>query len=517
MNSKLFEELKKFIDFPKANILDIKAEKNESKINDDQFFFYLKAFSEINILNKKIDEIKYVFENYFNDISSIIIKIKNNSNFKILEIINIRLEIIVNLLKNPNIINIKRKLIEIIIFHLYSENSEYFEIDNNYIPPFSHLVELEKLIIDKRLQNKNNKDILDDMKKLEKIKLSIKNNEKILNENQPKNNDKKKINHLNKVKGFLEFYLGKLHPYVYISENKGKFYILPRSMLKTETNTREYLFALESLIGSEKNKKKDKNNIIGLDNKIETNKEPIYYEKKLLTIDEEINILFSYNSNIEDLETDIIKQITKKYDEFKNDLNIINKKCKNLFDFDIKQSDKFDDWCDFSENIKNQIKKYVETFEKNVISKLDEALNLLFFELDFKACKNIINELNPFLREFIMKNNFKINNIIYKEFKDKNHVVYYVIIKICIVQKIIDLFLVYKKKIQDYLEIKEKQFLILMKKITLNLKNINNYVLENCKIDNISDIYNKWTQNSSNTKFKINELKSYLKRILIKK
>ncbi len=507
---KIFEEINEFIEFPKAYQLDIKFEKSDAKINDDQFFFYLKVFSEINKLNRKIDEINYLFDNYFSDISSIIIRMKNNSNFKIMEITNMRLEILINLLKNPNIVNIKRKLIEVIIFHLYSKNSEYFELDNNYIPPFPHLIELENLIIDKKIKTKKNKDILDDLKKLEKIKLSIKNNTKIPNVNQPKNNDKKKINHLNAIKDFLEFYKMKLHPYVHINDDNGKFYILPKCMFKTESNAREYLYTLESLIGNEQLKeKKNKDNLIGLGNKNETNIMHIYYEKKLLSIDEAINILFSFDSNISNLETDVIKQIKEKHEEFMNDLNMINTKYKNLFGFT--KSSKFDEYVDFSKNIEKQIKNYVETFEKNVISKLYDILNLLFLENNLKDCKNIIEKLNSFLKGLIQNSNFQINEKIYKEFKDKNQVLFFIIIKICIMQKMIDLMRDYKKRIQDYLENEEKSFLNLLKKIRLNLKHINNYVTDNCKLDNISDIYNKWCKYSLCKNITINELKNYIR------
>ena len=63
-----------------------------------------------------------------------------------------------------------------------------------------------------------------------------------------------------------------------------------------------------------------------------------------------------------------------------------------------------------------------------------------------------------------------------KEFKDKNQMMFFVIIKIYIVEKMIELFLDYKKKIQNYLEQKEKEFLYLVKIIKLNLKNINTMI-----------------------------------------
>ena len=94
-----------------------------------------------------------------------------------------------------------------------------------------------------------------------------------------------------------------------------------------------------------------------------------------------------------------------------------------------------------------------------------------------------------------------------KEFKDKNQMMFFVIIKIYIVEKMIELFLDYKKKIQNYLEQKEKEFLYLVKIIKLNLKNINNYVKENNKPENILDIYKKSSRKSANAKLKINELK----------
>jgi len=292
--------------------------------------------------------------------------------------------------------------------------------------------------------------------------------------NQPKNKDKVKINHLKEVKDFLEFYLNKLHPYVHISENKGKFYLLPNSMFKTNCNAIEYLFTLESIVEEEKMKEKNNNkNIIGLDNKNEVYKKPIYYEKKVLPIDEAINILFSCNTNISHLEKGVIKQINEKQKEFKNDLDKFNNKYKNLFDFDEIRDNELDDCIDFSKTIQNQINNYVEIFQNNVITKLNYILNFLFFE-DCKDYQSIINALNSFLKDFISYSKLKINNMTNKEFKDKNQLMFYVIIKIYIVEKVIELFMDYKKKIENYLEQKEKEFLYLVKKIKLNLKNINN-------------------------------------------
>ena len=101
-------------------------------------------------------------------------------------------------------------------------------------------------------------------------------------------------------------------------------------------------------------------------------------------------------------------------------------------------------------------------------------MNLLLFEQDFKDYQAIINALNSFLKNFISNSKLKINYMTNKEFKDKNQMMFFVIIKIYIVEKMIELFLDYKKKIQNYLEQKEKEFLYLVKIIKLNLKNINN-------------------------------------------
>ena len=49
------------------------------------------------------------------------------------------------------------------------------------------------------------------------------------------------------------------------------------------------------------------------------------------------------------------------------------------------------------------------------------------------------------------------------------------------------------------------------------MKNINNYVKENNKPENILDIYKKWSRKFANAKLKINELKNYLKENINKK
>ena len=71
-----------------------------------------------------------------------------------------RLSIVVNYLKNPNIINIKRKLVEVVIFNIYAENSHYFEISFDYYPQKFNLECLEQLIHNKKKVKKTKKKLI---------------------------------------------------------------------------------------------------------------------------------------------------------------------------------------------------------------------------------------------------------------------------------------------------------------------------------------------------------------------
>ena len=91
--------------------LDLPEEKENFSLYIQFSLLYSELFSLIQELNNTLNI-------SISSISSYINKIKDDSNIKILKIANLKLEFLIDLIKNNNIINIKIKLIEIMIFHL---------------------------------------------------------------------------------------------------------------------------------------------------------------------------------------------------------------------------------------------------------------------------------------------------------------------------------------------------------------------------------------------------------------
>lgn len=488
----ILEKIHKLIDFPKKDELNITKEKEDDENNImNQFAFFLNTADELSNLRKNVGEFKYFLENWLSEIPELLKKIKNNSNFKLLEITNLRLEILIHLLKSPNIINIKRKIIEIMIFHLYSENTDYFELDNDYVPTSKNISDLEKLIKAKSNDDIKNDDLLHLQSLLDQKKPDINETQKSVNHSKNYNMDKK--NKLRCAKSFLEFYKTKLNPFVHIFENKGQFYLLPRNMFSSETNFNKYLCDLESIIGKNGNVEKngEKNKIVGMKMENEIFDINIYKEKKLLTVDEAIDILFSFNSKINAIENSAILQIEQKQKEFKEALDKIYDTSKNVIKIKISSTESE---IDYDEEIVKQINNYVEIFEKDVIQNLSNILNSLLFEDEINDNDEIINKLNSFLDDFIKSCKIKLHKIKDDHFKDINQILYFIIIKTLMVQKMAALFECLKKKVIEKILNKEKEFLELTKIIKSNLHKLKKYVEEKIQFENVFDIFVEWNK-----------------------
>lgn len=165
-----FDYINKFVDFPKLSELKINYE--EQTLNKD-FYFIINSALMLNQSNSKLEALKHLIKNFLLDIDTLAEKIKLETKIRSLSILNLRLEILINFLKNPNIINIKRKLIEIIIVHLYVENKDYFTLPNDYHPTLQNLEELEKLIEAKLKKDKNNKKIKQDLDTIKDLKFDV--------------------------------------------------------------------------------------------------------------------------------------------------------------------------------------------------------------------------------------------------------------------------------------------------------------------------------------------------------
>ena len=524
-DKKIFEQINNYNNYPLIEKLDIKENNNDDNLNLD--YFVLEACSYWINLNKIIDIAYNTSRNFIQSITILIEKIKNNVRFRLFSINNNRLEIIIDFLKNPNIINIKRKLIEIINYHLYYSNPDYFNNNDDYSPTLNNLIALEKLIISKNVNNLNDPNVKNDLDKVKiekkiiidkKTKIEINNNNNTNNNtNNPTINnanntpiDKIKQRKLEIAKSFLDFYIAKLHPPVHISKNNANLYLLPRKMFNTKVEDIEYLYDLESIIND---KKQDKNFLIGLDKSIIPELE-IYNEKKILTIEEATKILFSFDSKVQDYENSSFQNLKKRQIEFESHLNKIEKICKNIrFDNDNSQITTLD----FSPEIKKQINEYVNSFENEALSKLTNIIDILI-EGNPEEYQEIIKKLELFFKTFFKSCHFDLTKTFIEKFKNKNHTLYFIKIKTLILEKIIKFLEETNKKCIQTLTLKENSFQDLTKKVLSNIRRLKNIIEKKNVFADENELFAEWVKvsNYSGNEISFDKIKEYLKAFISK-
>ena len=524
-DKKIFEQINNYNNYPLIEKLDIKENNNDDNLNLD--YFVLEACSYWINLNKIIDIAYNTSRNFIQSITILIEKIKNNVKFKMFSINNNRLEIIINFLKNPNIINIKRKLIEIMIFHLYYSNPDYCNNNDDYSPTLNNLIALEKLITSKNVNNKNAPNVENDLNKIKiekkiiidkKKKIEINDNNTINNiTNNPTINninntpiDKIKQRTLEIAKSFLDFYITKLHPPVHISQNNANLYLLPQKMFNTKVEGIEYLYDLESIIND---KNTDKNVLIGLDKSIVPELE-IYNEKKILTIDEAIKILFSFDSKLQDYENSSFQNLKKRQIEFESYLNKIEKICKNIRFNNI--SSKITT-LDFSPEINKQINGYVNSFENEALSKLTNIIDILI-EGNPEEYQEIIKKLQSFFETFFNSCQFELTKTFIQKFKNKNHTLYFIKIKTLILEKIIKFLEETNKKCIQTLTLKENSFQDLTKKVLSNIRRLKNILEKKNVFEDENVLFAEWIKvsNYNGNEITFDKIKEYFKAFISK-
>ena len=223
-----FTQINNYVNYPKIEELNIPIDESDKK-KEKYLPMRINSFlAKLDIITEKLDNIlkSSIFDMIIHSTN-----IKNNAKFKLFTISNLRLEILINLSKNANIINIKRKLIEVLIYHLYLENKDYFKLSDDYIPSDKNIKDSEEYI-----QNEINN--LIEKSKIKAIDYKQHNN--LIDYN--------KKYELGISKRFLDFYKKELNPDVHIGKSNADFYLLPRCMFNPETLLGEYLFDLEAII-----------------------------------------------------------------------------------------------------------------------------------------------------------------------------------------------------------------------------------------------------------------------------
>ena len=168
---------------------------------------------------------------------------------------------VIELLKTPSFVIVKRKLLDMIIFSLIKTNKDKFEIDKNYCPGEFFLNKILKKI-EKYSENILRKD------DVEKINESKKKINELINKNQSTITFPLSCTdeYLDIIIGYLSFCKGKYNQVVHISEEAVKYFLYLSFYDRTEPKFKEFLNLFKK---EEKNKDKNfgKKNITKLNSK----------------------------------------------------------------------------------------------------------------------------------------------------------------------------------------------------------------------------------------------------------
>ena len=511
-DENIFEIINNYVEYPKLS--DLKLGNDDTNKNIDNYS-NLNSSLLIMQLKEKVGNLKYLLRTSFFDIGNTVKNIILENKIKQHSITNLRLEILINFLKNPNIINIKRKIIEVIYFHLYFENSEYFQLNDDYHPSFQNLEELEKLINSNLINDNKNEKMKKDLEIIKNEKLVLQNKAKVsmLQKEQKKitkieENKKKK---LNITKSFLDFYKSFLNNPVHLGENTANLYLLPRSMFNSEVKAIEYIFDLESVI----NGKDDENNeIIGLSGKNNiVNLNNIYNDKKIFNIDEALNILFSFNSRFNYIDDKTSLIIKKKDQEFKKEINEYKEFYQDFFMINTGSTE--DKKCSiFTNEINDKINDCVNTFSIEVLNRLNELIGKISEGKIKEEKKKIIFNIKQFFKKFI--DHCSINIVKKCEFPDLNVLMFILSAKILIINRISEFFDKTGKGFMKKIELKRIEYNETIKKIKSNLKELKKIIQKNNNFENI--IYQQWNNKIKvkydKEKYSLEKIKSYLSKYI---
>ena len=340
------------------------------------------------------------------------------------------------ILQNANIINLKRKLVECLIFGILDKHPKSFEFENNdYYPTKYHLDELLKILENRKshlpedCDESKKKVIEEDIDRLENI---------IDKNNEPKINSKIIISHKNSatkhklemVMDFLRFCKKKLHPLVHAEGKNIDYYLLTNELFTSNLKRSDILFSLDDMIDKKTIKKSEiklKLEELELDDNWE-----IYVQNKEISSDKALTILmqqksFSLNDkNQVKMLNEIKKKMNKNleaYNAYYNAFiqNPFTTLSRELIE-SVKTKNKEKDLVDLVNQYENDITKIL----KNEIE-MSKALEKI--ETIIKTVKN---ETEGALEWFLKFSSFNINADSFEEILDSK------INRVCIIAKFLE-------------------------------------------------------------------------------
>jgi len=209
---------------------------------------------KIPILLKYFDLNEKIIDKY-NELSAI------NLDNKLL-FIN-KLSTIIFLLQNENIIIIKRKLLETLIFEIIEKYNNSLSFTSEFFPSKSNLQDLSKIIskIRDNYKNENRKnEINEDLRKInELIGKKLESKDSYIDVSKCKSI--KLHEQVRMTLEFLRYYKKRLHQFVHCKVKNIIFYLLSKNLFESNIKYSEYIFSLEKIIKSKNFEDKEiKNN-----------------------------------------------------------------------------------------------------------------------------------------------------------------------------------------------------------------------------------------------------------------
>ena len=414
------ENLNSFDYYPNLKIL----EKGQKTQFSEQFVFDVFQGGQMSyFIKEKINSI-------YNLIDSSILKFENKEKQICLEadiiklkLLNSRLELLITFLNYPNLILLKRKIIEVLLFEIFQKYKGKFSVPKKYMPKMTNLIELQSLMNNFKIKNPEDKEVYEDIKSINGLIKDMKTKEFVVAYESDEKSDDKEGNTLYdaiwQVKDFLHFYKENLNKFVHINSDKEKYFFIP-DLLNTEIKEVKFMKDI-GLFSNSSNKKKENKQ----DNKFIKGEEitNIDIYKKFLQIDNAIDILFSNGSCINYIADNFIKELYKMSSYDKSD-NV-----KNVFYsiFDLKNSGNTSTrLINNNEIITNAEKE----FYNEIIIIFEKYYDYIISKETFNEDdKNIIKKINNYIIHYIESCNSQANNWInlYKEYGN-NALIYYEII-----------------------------------------------------------------------------------------
>ena len=450
-----------------SNFKDLENEGNN--ISMKTFLLYNKRNHRLNgifLLRSKIKEQLKEFElisKSQKELLSYYCSIKENL------IYIVRLKTLINQMKSPSIINIKRKLIDLFVFYIIKKNEKFFSLNVNYSPNKTFLEKILNILQKKRRYE------------TEEIQKKINDIEKLIQKKKSITNYHIKIENSD-LKDIINFFSYYKKYYIFHLEKENELY----KVYKLIFNENENEYQNQEIIIKNKDKSSKNSN----------------QEINSLNLDYAFKLIFESTPDYETNEITLSKELKSIKEEKKvkidNIIDLISASLDKIIYLNDTNSEipKFEIDKDeyFSKEAKDLIKKRKSEFDKKIKS-INELLSI--FEIgdnNFQFQQTAIAKIQEQLF-YIVKKEFSINIDYFIEIDENKpgiSVLYYFQYKFMklkdlyqIIQHICKIYKNYIEK--ENLTIKEK-----LKKIIQEANEINLLIKKEKEIKNGKMVYLDW-------------------------